>query len=216
MRSPDVTNRPLAELVSVPLSSPPSPTLPASQTLATSDATLVRRVLAGDRDAFTHLVDRHHERCLRVAVQLLGSPDDAEDVVQEALLRAYRHLGSYRERDRFSAWLARIVVNQCRTRVAHEARWAPLEQLPVSAEACDAAVEASLDADTQRQLVSAALAQLPFDQREAVVLRFTEARSYDEMASITGVGVSALKMRVQRACARLRSLLSEPFDQDLR
>jgi RNA polymerase sigma-70 factor (ECF subfamily) len=72
-----------------------------------------------------------------------------------------------------------------------------------------AGMEHALDAALQRQLLAAALAQLPFEQREAIVLRFADALSYDEMAAVTGAGVSALKMRVQRAVSRLKSLLAE-------
>lgn len=187
-------------------------TLPEASSLP-SDSDLVRRVLAGEVEAFGVLVDRHHARCLRVAAHLLGSPDDAEDVVQDAFLRAYRHLAGYRERERFGAWLVRIVVNQCRTRSTREARYASLESLPQGfeeiASGADDALDHALDAEHQRLRLAAALAQLPFEQREAVVLRYADALSYQDMATVTGAGVSALKMRVQRACERLRALLAE-------
>ena len=171
-----------------------------------SDAAIVRAVLAGDADAFSRLVDRHHARCLRVATHLLGDPDDAEDAVQDAFVRAYRHLGSYHERDRFGAWLLRIVVNQCRTRASHEARYIRFdtERHDISAPA-----DASHAAEERRAELALALAQLGPDQREAIVLKFAEDLSYEEISKLTGVGVSALKMRVQRACTRLRTLLAE-------
>jgi RNA polymerase sigma-70 factor (ECF subfamily) len=140
---------------------------------------------------------------------MLG-PGDAEDAVQDAFLRAYRHLGAYQERDRFSAWLFRIVVNQCRTigarrRGAHalHARAAVEQGGP------EPAVDHPADQDATREELAAALARLDPDQREAVVLKFAEDLTYDEMAAVTGVGVSALKMRVQRACRRLRAMLTE-------
>ena len=196
-----MTIRPFPEFLSVPPSSP------------LSDASLVQRVLGGDPDAFGVLVDRHHARCLRVATHLLGSQDDAEDVVQEAFVRAYRHLGSYRERERFPAWVLRIVVNQCRTRAAREARYASRDSVPEALEAdawqCPPDGERLVDADAQRRLLPRALQTLAPEQREALVLRFADDLSYDDMAALTGAGVSALKMRVQRACARLRTLLAE-------
>src|SRR5580765_6829273 len=79
------------------------------------DAADVRRVLAGDVDAYTKLVDRYYERCARFAIRMLGNRDDAEDALQATFLRAYRSLGKYQERDKFSAWLYRILVNQCRS-----------------------------------------------------------------------------------------------------
>lgn len=188
----------------------PSPTPPehgnASTGTALPDAVLVQHVLGGHVEAFATLVDRHHAHCLRVATHLLGNADDADDVVQEAFVRAYRHLGRYSERDRFVAWLLRIVVNQCRSRATREARYTALEPHLHEGLLVDDADATHAD---RREELAVALAQLAPDQREAIVLRFGEELSYDEMATVTGAGVSALKMRVQRACARLRTLLSE-------
>jgi len=178
----------------------------ASTGTALPDAVLVQHVLGGHVEAFATLVDRHHAHCLRVATHLLGNADDADDVVQEAFVRAYRHLGRYSERDRFVAWLLRIVVNQCRSRATREARYTALEPHLHEGLLVDDADATHAD---RREELAVALAQLAPDQREAIVLRFGEELSYDEMATVTGAGVSALKMRVQRACARLRTLLSE-------
>ncbi|WP_309671174.1 sigma-70 family RNA polymerase sigma factor [Gemmatimonas sp.] len=186
----------------------------------TADATIIRRVLAGDVNAFALIVDRYHARCLRVATHLLADSDDAEDAVQDAFVRAYRHLGSYRPRssgddsggDRFGAWLLRILVNQCRTRSARMARYARFDTEPSgqrSGVPAELAAEPDHEAAERRTDLAQALALLSPEHREAVVLRFADELSYDEMASITGVGVSALKMRVQRACTRLRALLAE-------
>jgi RNA polymerase sigma-70 factor, ECF subfamily len=171
-----------------------------------SDAALVRQVLLGDQSAYAQLVDRHHARCLRAATHLLGDADDAEDAVQDAFVRAYTHLGSYREQDRFGAWVLRIVVNQCRTRAAKHSRQRELQERTVPTE--HRAYRDDDEARDRRAEVAYALAQLPDEQREVIVLRFAEELRYDEIAAITGVGVSALKMRVQRACSRLRALLA--------
>src|SRR5262249_33629275 len=80
-----------------------------------TDAELVARVVAGDARAFTDLVTRYHAACLRYAAHVLGDRMDAEDVVQEAFLRAYRSLGRYQEREQFRPWLFRILVNRCRS-----------------------------------------------------------------------------------------------------
>ncbi|QJR36817.1 RNA polymerase sigma factor [Gemmatimonas groenlandica] len=192
----------------------------------TADATIIRRVLAGDVNAFALIVDRYHARCLRVATHLLGDSDDAEDAVQDAFVRAYRHLGSYRPRDvgvdnaggesggdgAFGAWLLRILVNQCRTRSARMSRYARFDAEPseqIEGGAAEPTAATDHEAAERRTDLAQALALLSPEHREAVVLRFADELSYDEMASITGVGVSALKMRVQRACTRLRALLAE-------
>lgn len=174
---------------------------------APPDALLVRRVLAGDAEAFGELVTRHHARCLRLAVHLVGDAAEAEDAVQEALLRAYRHLGGYREEDRFGAWLTRILVNQCRSARARARRPVPAD---VEWAGGERATAHPADEAAQREELARALGRLPSDQREAVVLRYADELSYDEMAAATGATVAALKMRVQRGCRRLRALLTAP------
>lgn len=188
---------------------------PNDQHHTTSDAATIRAVLSGDVEAFRVLVDRHHARCLRVATHLLGDADDAEDEVQEAFVRAYRHLDSYREQDRFIGWLLRIVVNQCRTRAAKRSRFVPFdaerfEDGSHGGHRGDGALAktSALDAVDHQADLALALAQLAPEQREAIVLRYADDLSYEEIAQLTGVGVSALKMRVQRAITRLRALLA--------
>jgi RNA polymerase sigma-70 factor (ECF subfamily) len=88
----------------------------------TDDAADVRRVLSGDVDAYAALVDRYYEQCARYAVRMLGNRDDAEDALQATFLRAYRALAKYQERDKFSAWLYRILVNQCRSLAARRSQ----------------------------------------------------------------------------------------------
>lgn len=131
---------------------------------------------------------------------------DAEETVQDAFVRAYRALGRYEERDQFGAWLTRILVNRCRTAVVRSAREA---RRFVSDEAAAKATPSRDVADGAlwRGEVERALAALPAEQREAFVLKHVEEMDYDAMASVTGVGISALKMRVKRARARLRALL---------
>lgn len=169
-----------------------------------SDAADVQRVLNGDVDAFARLVDRYYERCARFAVRMLGNRDDAEDALQTTFLRAYRSLGKYQERDKFSAWLYRILVNQCRSVAARRNH---RDRVFVREEAV------LLNAPDRQQgwtgedeeFVQRVLAELDPLLREAFVLKHVEELSYEQMSELTGVGVSALKMRVKRACDRLRS-----------
>lgn len=172
-----------------------------------TDDAIIHQVLAGNVEAFARLVDRHYDRCARIATRVLGNREDAEEAVQDAFLRAYRALDSYENRERFSAWLTRILINQCRTMNARVSRRDQLfSDMDAAAAGAYAEPECVDDAwpDLER-----ALSQLPPDQREAIVLRYADDLSYDEMARITGAGQSALKMRVQRAFARLRILLQE-------
>jgi RNA polymerase sigma-70 factor, ECF subfamily len=172
-----------------------------------SDLAIIHRVLAGDVEAFACLVDRHYGRCARVAVRIVGNREDAEEALQDAFLRAFRALGDYEERERFAAWLTRIVVNQCRTVLTRTRRREALF-LDLDPGELDLATREDDDSDAWPDLEQA-LALLPVAQREAIVLRYADDLTYEEMSRITGAGESALKMRVQRAFARLRALLNE-------
>ena len=175
--------------------------------METSDAAIVQRVLGGEVEAFSILVERYYDHYVRFAAHLVGNREDAEEVVQDTFLRAYRALGRYEERERFGAWMLRILVNRARTVSAMGRRREKLfpeqvdETLPEAAEAHPA------ERAAVREEVSRALAQLGPDQREAFLLHYVEGLSYEEIAAITGSGISALKMRVKRSCERLREIL---------
>lgn len=173
-----------------------------------TDDALIQRILDGDADAYAQLVDRHYDRCARVAVRILGNREDAEEAIQDAFLRAYKALGDYEDRERFAAWLTRILVNQCRTVLARSRR---REELFVDLDVrqMERIFGEGTDDGAEWTDLDRALLQLPIEQREAIVLRYADDLTYEEMTKITGAGESALKMRVQRAFARLRVLLQE-------
>jgi RNA polymerase sigma-70 factor (ECF subfamily) len=173
-----------------------------------TDAAIVRRVLDGDSDAYAILVDRYYDRYARFAVHMLGNREDAEEALQDAFLRAYRALPRYEERERFGAWLFRMLVNRCRTTAVRRRR---REKMFPSGELAllSASVQPDVEDSAWREELTRALAVLPAEQREAFLLKHVEDLSYEEMAELTGAGVSALKMRVKRACSRLRELLQE-------
>ncbi|MHB0947949.1 MAG: RNA polymerase sigma factor [Gemmatimonadaceae bacterium] len=177
-----------------------------------SDSEYVNRVLAGDVDAFAQLVDRYYDRCARFAVRMLGNRDDAEDALQTTFLRAYRALDRYQERAKFSAWLYRILVNQCRS---FAARRSHREKLFVRDE--DSLLGATDEHRTawtreSEEWVQRVLGELEPLLREAFLLKHVEELSYEEMSALTGASVSALKMRVKRACDRLRERWDEIKD----
>jgi RNA polymerase sigma-70 factor (ECF subfamily) len=169
-----------------------------------TDSAVITRVLAGDVEAFALLVDRHHGRLARCAFHLLGSEAEAEEAVQDAFVRAYRSLGTYREQEQFGAWIMRILVNRCRTRLVRDKRreetaaaWLREAEQPFEPG----------DNFAMRDELAVALAQLPPELREAVVLRYADDLGYEEISTITGARISALKMRVKRGCERLRAIL---------
>jgi RNA polymerase sigma-70 factor (ECF subfamily) len=175
-----------------------------------SDGDVVRRVLAGDGEAYAVLVARYRHRFARYALHMLGDREEAEEALQDAFVRAWRGLGRCRNPDRFDAWLFQILANRCRTRGGrrrrHDAIFVQQEHAIASAQACSTAPP---DPAEWSEAVHRALAALEPDQREAFLLKYVDELSYEEMESLTGIGVSALKMRVKRAADRLRLLLPE-------
>jgi RNA polymerase sigma-70 factor, ECF subfamily len=191
-------------------SSPPSLRLIGGRNgrgMSTIDMSIVQRAKRGDRAAFAALVDFYYARATRFAVHMLGNAQDAEEAVQDTFVRVHGALHRYDEFDRFESWLFRILANRCRTMMGREARRSRVlvyGDLPH-----DRGTPPDVDAIVWREEIQTALAALPAAQREAFLLRHVEGLEYEEMGRITGAGVSALKMRVKRACEFLRLRLAE-------
>jgi RNA polymerase sigma-70 factor (ECF subfamily) len=181
--------------------------------VAESDAAIVRRVLRGDVEAFAVLVARHKERGARFAFACLGDRDDAEEALQDAFIRAYRSLGGCREPERFGAWFLQILVNRCRTRGAmRQRRGAVFVQDDIALERASSPRRPAGTDEDLREDITRALARLDPLMREAFVLKHVDGLEYEEMARLVHASVPALKMRVKRACDRLRVMLQEEED----
>ena len=175
-----------------------------------SDDVLVQRACGGDLSAFDVLVTRYYGTCLRFAWRQLGNRADAEEAVQDAFVRAYRGLRRCMEPAKFRAWLMAIVVNRCRSYAARDRRWRGfLERWRNHDRAArePGVTQGRAPSDIDPRLQRALDALTP-PLREAILLRHVEQMSYEEMAEVTGAGVSALKMRVKRAAAALAAELA--------
>jgi RNA polymerase sigma-70 factor (ECF subfamily) len=171
--------------------------------------------LARDLDAsFEILVRAHLDRCHAIALRVLGNPYDAEEIAQDALVRAYRALEGYpsqRIRElRLRPWLATIVVNLCRNRVRRPALpttpLAPLVEAGGEPAADASSDPAALAADVaRRERLGALLAALPDRYRVPVVLRHVDDLSYAELAEVLGRPEGTLKAQVHRGLALLRA-----------
>ena len=181
-----------------------------------SDADLVADVMAGNRAAFGGLVDRYQDRMMAYAVHMGCDRDEAADVVQDGMVRAYKHLARCGDPDRFAGWLFRIVGNVCRTRLKRRDKHHTIEihGLESGLPATSAGPEAFTEASSTRAEVSAALSRVPPDQREALVLKYLHGLSLTEMVSLTGASASALKMRLKRGREALRVELAPLFDTE--
>jgi RNA polymerase sigma-70 factor (ECF subfamily) len=183
------------------------PARPAPVSDAETRSLVIHAARAGDVRAFATLVDMYYARCLRFAMHMLSSRADAEEAVQDTFVRVYRALSSYREQDSFEPWLFRILGNRCRTAGARQRRHAEVMEY---GEVPERAMVARQDTDIAwREEIDRALRSLPAEQREAFLMRHVEGMSYEDMVAATGAGLSALKMRVKRACDALRVRLTE-------
>ena len=179
------------------------------------DDTILAERLARDLDgSFEVLVHAHVDRCYAIALRVLGNPHDAEEVAQDALVRAYRALVGYEPERiralRLRSWLATIVVNLCRNRVRRRIPpTTPLAVLidvgtePAAGAATDPAALAALS--DQRERLGALLAALPERYRIPVVLRHVDDLSYTELSLVLGRPEGTLKAQVHRGLAMLRA-----------
>jgi len=172
-----------------------------------SDSFLVAKAQDGSTDAFEVLVVRYRNRAFRLALRLTGNHAAAEDVTQEALVSAWRGLGSFRSESQFTTWLHRIVVNAA---THHQQQFRRTEQLSDEREAAesqrpDLAVESKLHINA----LHAAIQGLPDDLRAPLVLHQFEGFSYAESAAILQVGEDTVRGRIFRARRRLVAAMRE-------
>lgn len=176
------------------------------------DADLVGRARRGDLDAFDALVRRYEHRIVNFVRTQVSRTVDAEDVAQEVFLRAYRGLKSFRGQSAFKTWLYQIATNTARTHFDRQSRRREDAAGTLSDEGPDGPPPAASDEDLEAQLLlrdrlDRALAALPGDQREIVVLRDVEGFEYKEIAKMLSIPIGTVESRIFRARAKLRELL---------
>lgn len=180
--------------------------------------------LAAARERFGELVGRHQRRALRIAFHYVRDAADADEAVQDAFIKAYMHIGTFREELPFEVWFTRILINGCLDRLKarkRRERWIapppvdpsgvernPAEYLPARGPSPEDQV---LAAERRRQL-NGALSKLPERQRLVFMLSHFEGRSSREVSAMTGLNESTVRVHLFRAIRRLRSLLAKPAE----
>ena len=187
-----------------------------------TDAAAVALARDGDSEAFHGLVDRHSRAVYRLAYRMTGSPSDAEDVVQETFLKAYKQLGRFESRANFGTWLHRIAVNcsidlirsRPRRESAHDAP--DLEAFGATVERNDtagASPERLMMSTEVQDRINTAMTGLSPMERAAFMLRHFEGRSIEEISQSLGLKTNATKHSIFRAVRKMRLAL-EPFVAD--
>ncbi len=187
-----------------------------------SDAEAVARTLAGDTTAYDRLIEKYQRRAVAVSYRLLGNVMDAQDVCQEAFLRGFRSLGTLQERERFGAWLMRIVsnlsLNHRRGRrpmlalAADEDSTGPHDSRIAAKDQHEGGVERMVGQETGAA-VTAAVESLPPQQRLALVLFAIEGLPQKEVAEIMECSVEMVKWNVFQARKNLKDKLAEYLEE---
>jgi len=180
---------------------------------------VIRRVLNGEPDAFGLLVNEYERTAYNIALRMVKNREDAEDLTQEAFLKAYRSLSSFREESKFSAWFFRILSNLCLDRLRSEKNRNNMS-LSLDEEDAEEGAELQLPDDSfsperllDRKLTNDAvkrgLDSLPPDYREVLLLRELRGMSYDEIGEALDLEAGTVKSRIFRARKRLCAFLVE-------
>ncbi len=179
---------------------------------STEEIRLVERAGRGDSAAFEQLMEAHESRMYAVALRMCGNREDAQDCLQEAMIRIYRAMGSFKGQSSFATWAYRITMDSCldelRRRKNRQATsldalldvgFSPADEVNTP--------ERSSLAEEKKRALERAIAELPEDMKAAVVLRDVQGLSYEEIADVLQANVGTIKSRISRGREKLRQIL---------
>src|SRR4029079_3480680 len=199
---------------------------PPEMSVENGDLSLVRRVQAGERAAYDLLVLKYQHKVVKLVMRYVRNPADAEDVAQEAFIKAYRALPQFRGDSAFYTWLYRIAINTAKNALVSRERHQVAYEIDAHSHEEGADMSGRLkDPDTRagvaiseeiRDIVHAAINALPEDLRAAIVLRELEGLSYEEIAATMQCPVGTVRSRIFRAREAIDGRLREVFDRGLR
>jgi len=182
---------------------------------------LLLRAIDGDSEAFSKLMEAHEHRMYAVAFRMCGNREDAQDCLQESMLRIYRAISGFKGQSSFSTWIYRITINTC----LDELRRRKMRKTTSLDNLLDTGWSPSDSMDTpennsirmeQRRMIEQAISSLPDDMRAAIVLRDIQGFPYETIASALDTNVGTIKSRISRGREKLRDILSrqsELFDR---
>lgn len=177
------------------------------------DEELLNRLAADDEQAFRQLVERHIDRAFGIALRLLGSRADAEDVVQDTMLKVWTHRGRWEHgRAKFSTWLYRVVTNRC-IDLHRRPRTDNVDAVPEPMDAQPDAIS-TMQRDEVTKMLESAMQRLPEQQRVAVILSYHENMSNGEIAEVMSTTVAAVESLLKRGRQQLREMLRR-FEPDI-
>ncbi|MFM9873535.1 MAG: RNA polymerase sigma factor [Fimbriimonadaceae bacterium] len=187
-----------------------------------SDEALVWKAREGDFSAFEKLFERHRDLVYRYAYQMAPRRDDAEDIVQEAFIKAYQNLKRYRDEAKFTTWLLRITANLGTDRARMHNRRKNLEEREAAGSLTWMTVGNysedpidNMEQEQRRALLREAISALPDHHKNAIVFRDIQEMEYDDIAAFFGCSVGGAKLRVLRARRALRDRLAPMLEGEV-
>ena len=173
---------------------------------------IIGRVLGGDRSAFVDLVEKYQGPIFNLAYRMTGSREDADDLTQETFIRAYQNLRRYDRSKKFFTWLYTIGINLIRNHLKKNVRdishlaaaGSSLEQQQINGEG-----EGDVLSDDRMIRLEQVIRKLPVDLREAIILKFVQDLTFEEVANVTGDSVSAVKMRIDRGLEKIKQMMED-------
>jgi RNA polymerase sigma-70 factor (ECF subfamily) len=190
-----------------------SATREAGELSVADDSDLITAALRGDRSAFEGLVRRYQDRLFAAMVQVTSSPEEAEDVVQDAFVRAFLKLNTFQNNSQFFTWLYRIAFNSALSRMRRRRGTTSLDQAreDIGDEPVDSlgGPDSRMLRDERVRMVQMALDRLSDDHRSILVLREMEDHPYEQIAEILEISIGTVRSRLSRARAQLKAVLEE-------
>ncbi len=170
---------------------------------------IIRQCLDGDRDSYSVLVDRYKAMVYNIAYRMVGDEDTAKDLAQDSFIAAYEGLRQFRFGAKFSSWLYSIVLNKCRDHLRLTKETVSTDAIAEVMSDNRASPEQDAASRQSKDALQKALDALPAEYREVLILKHIEELEYGEIASITGTGIGALKVRAHRGRVMLRKVLEQ-------
>jgi RNA polymerase sigma factor (sigma-70 family) len=176
------------------------------------DIFYIEQILGGNINAFTYIVDHHKDKAFNLAYRICGSSEEAEEVAQDSFMKAYRSLGAFQMKSSFATWLYRIVYNTAISNIRIKKKGVlSLDDFP--ADATDFIGENTSEEEAEREyrksLINFALRKITEEERGLISLFYYDEMSMDEIADVTGISKSNIKVRLFRARQKMLGIIEK-------
>jgi RNA polymerase sigma factor (sigma-70 family) len=177
------------------------------------DIFYIKQVLEGKTIAYTYLVDQHKDHAFNLAFRICGNREEAEEIAQDAFIKAYKSLGNFKMRSSFATWLYRIVYNSAISLIRTRKKVISLEDFPGnisdSISYSDSEAESKVEEDYRNTLLNIALQKISEEEKGLISLYYFEEMTIDEISEVTGLNKSTIKVKLFRARQKMLEIIQE-------